>query len=108
VAESSVEINRIIEEYRVVLAGLGVWCSEVYLYGSHAAGTADGDSDIDLIVVSKDFLGKNIRERLEVLGVAAARIMKPIQALGFTPEELHSLPSGTFAHEALTHARRAA
>jgi hypothetical protein len=42
---------------------------------------------VDFIVVSDSFSGMNVRERLEVLGVAAARILEPIQALGYTQEE---------------------
>lgn len=32
----------------------------------------------------------NLRERLELLGVAAGRIFEPIEALGYTQEELES------------------
>ena len=45
-------------------------------------------SDIDLIVISEDFKGMNIRERLEILGLASGRIFEPIEALGYTPEEI--------------------
>lgn len=38
----------------------------------------------------------NLRERLELLGIAAARIMEPIQALGYTPEGYAALGEGTF------------
>ncbi len=40
------------------------------------------ESDIDLIVVLRD-----LRERLEILGIAAAGMLTPIQASRFTPEE---------------------
>ena len=67
---------------------MGVRCEKVYLYGSHARGTAREGSDIDLIVISEDWTRMTHRERLEMLGVAAARILEPIQAQGFTPEEI--------------------
>jgi hypothetical protein len=38
----------------------------------------------------------NIRERLELLGIFAARILEPIQAYGFTPEELEKQQIGSF------------
>ena len=30
----------------------------------------------------------NLRERLEILGLASGRILEPIEALGYTPEEI--------------------
>ncbi len=35
----------------------GIDVFEAYLFGSVAKGTADSDSDIDIAVVSKDFIG---------------------------------------------------
>jgi len=58
------------------------------LYGSQASGTAHEGSDIDLIVISGDWKKYNYRERLELLGIASARILEPIQAHGFTPSEI--------------------
>ncbi len=61
------------------------------------------DSDIDLIIVSNDFQGMNLRERSEVLGITAARIMKPIEARGYTTQEIKATPSSTnFLKEILT------
>ena len=37
-----------------------------------------------------------MKERLEILGMAAARIMEPVQALGYTPEEYASFEKGSF------------
>jgi len=82
------EIKEIIEKYRAQLAALGIRPVQVYLYGSYARGTATEGSDVDLIVVSPDFAPLNFRERLEILGVAAARLLEPIQAVGYTPEEM--------------------
>jgi predicted nucleotidyltransferase len=58
------------------------------VYGSQASGTAREGSDIDLIVISGDWQKYNQRQRLELLGIAAARILEPIQAQGFTPTEI--------------------
>jgi len=38
----------------------------------------------------------NLRERLEILGIAAARIMKPIEAEGLTAEEIESASETSF------------
>ncbi|MBN2149043.1 MAG: nucleotidyltransferase domain-containing protein [Anaerolineales bacterium] len=69
---------------------MGIRVEEVMLYGSQARGTALPDSDIDLIIISPDWEAYNQRERLEILGVAAARILEPVQANGFTPQEIAS------------------
>ena len=69
---------------------MGVHPTRILLYGSQAAGTAREGSDIDLIVISSDWKKYNHRQRLELLGIAAARILEPVQAQGFTPSEVKS------------------
>jgi hypothetical protein len=39
-------------------------------------------------VISGDWKKYNNRQRLELLGIAAARILEPVQAQGFTPSEI--------------------
>jgi len=67
---------------------MGVHPQRVLLYGSQVGGNAEEGSDIDLIVISSDWDSHSMRERLEILGVAAARILEPIQAQGFTQVEI--------------------
>ena len=59
------EIKQVIDKYRSVLSALGVTAERVVLFGSYATGKAKEFSDIDLLIISSDFQGKNIRERLE-------------------------------------------
>jgi predicted nucleotidyltransferase len=80
---------------------MGIQVTEIFLYGSHARGEATEGSDIDLIVVSPDFNKYCLRERLELLGVAAARIFEPVQAYGFTPGEIQEQRVDTFWGEIL-------
>lgn len=77
----------IIERFKQQLIVMGVRPERLILFGSQAHGTGEAWSDIDLVVVSQDFADKDLRERLELLGVAAARILEPIEAFGVTPEE---------------------
>jgi len=100
-AEAGPEIKEIVEKYRQQLAYLGIRPERIYLYGSYAKGKAQEGSDIDLIVVSPDFAPLNLRERLEILGVAAARLLRPIQALGYTPEEISARTYSPFLDEIL-------
>lgn len=87
-AQTTPELKRIVRRYRIQLQKMGIRPTRVLLYGSQASGTAREGSDIDLIVISGDWQNYNHRERLELLGVAAARILEPIQAQGFTPSEI--------------------
>jgi predicted nucleotidyltransferase len=67
---------------------MGVECERVLLFGSQAMGTAGEGSDIDLLVISPAWAPYSERERLEMLGIAAARILEPVQARGATPDEV--------------------
>jgi hypothetical protein len=40
------------------------------------------------LTISDDWIKYNHRERLELLGVAAARILEPVQAQGFTASKI--------------------
>ncbi|MFH1876354.1 MAG: nucleotidyltransferase domain-containing protein [Candidatus Omnitrophota bacterium] len=95
------EVKEIIEEYKQALKALGINAEGVILYGSHVLGNQREDSDIDVMVVSKDFRNLNLRERLEILGIAAARMHKPIEAKGYTPEEIEAAQEASFLKEIL-------
>jgi predicted nucleotidyltransferase len=102
------EIENVISRYRRALSALGITAEQVILFGSYATGKAREISDIDLLIVSSDFRGKNIRERLELLGVGAVRIMEAIQAYGLTPEEVSSEEKSSFVKAILEEGRIAA
>ena len=99
--KSRSEIKEIIEEYKEALQKLGVNVKRIILYGSFAKGIQREDSDIDLIVVSNDFRDMNLRERAEILGIAAVRIMRSVEAKGYTPRELRMVAQASFLKEIL-------
>lgn len=84
------KVKKIINDYKLALKNLGITVDRAILFGSFARGKARKDSDIDLIIVSEDFKKMNLRQRLEVLGIAAVRIMQPIEAKGYTLKEINS------------------
>ncbi len=88
--ETTPQLAEIIQRYRRELEKMNIRCERIWLFGSQADGTAHEGSDIDLIVVSPDLTFYDQRTRLERLGVAAGRILEPIQAQGLTPEEITS------------------
>jgi len=108
VVKTGQEIAGIIKRYISKLREMNIRVEHAMLYGSYAKGQAREDSDIDLIIVSRDFEGMNIRERLEILGIASARIMQPIQAKGYTPQEMESKEKDAFLVEVLEHSKIAA
>jgi len=89
-AKRTSELKRIVKRYRVQLEKMGIHPTRILLYGSQASGTAREGSDIDLIVISGDWKKYNHRQRLELLGIASARILEPVQAQGFTPSEIRT------------------
>ena len=86
--ETPPQLKIIIHRFCTELEKMGIHIERVMLYGSQATQTAQDGSDIDLIIISPDFAPYNQRERLEMLGVAAARILESVQANGFTPHEI--------------------
>ena len=99
--KTATEIDLIIQKYTEELHKLGITPARIVLFGSYRDGTPREDSDIDLLVISTDFEHMNLRERLELLGVAAGKVFEPIEALGYTPEEIEE-KRGTFIEEILT------
>lgn len=89
-AEKTTNLERIIKSFQRELKKMGIHSEKVVVYGSYANGTAHEGSDIDLFVVSRDWEKYNLRERLEILGVAAVRILEPVQAQGLTPREIEA------------------
>jgi len=87
-AQTTPELKQIVRRFCAQLEKMGIRPEKVMLYGSQVTGTAREGSDIDLIVISSDWQKYSQRERLEILGIASARILEPVQAQGFTPAEI--------------------
>jgi hypothetical protein len=88
-AQTTPELKQIVQRFCEQLEKMGIHPEKVMLYGSQATGTAREGSDIDLIVISSDWKKYSRRERLEMLGIASARILESVQAQGFTPTEIN-------------------
>ena len=78
-------VNRFVE---ALLAG-GIRPQKVILYGSYANGTNREGSDIDLVVISEDFAGKDYWQRIDILTDAVYAVFAPVAAVAMTPEEWH-------------------
>jgi poly(A) polymerase Pap1 len=60
---------------------------KVYLFGSYAAGTANEDSDIDILVISDDFKKMSPIQTNFFFFWKAAQIPGDIQPVGYTYDE---------------------
>lgn len=60
---------------------------EAYLFGSSSTGTAKEDSDVDLLILSRDFSKYDPDTRLKIIYRASAGFPYDLHAYGVTPEE---------------------
>ena len=77
----------IIAKFRKALETEGIKIERIILYGSWAKGTPQEGSDIDLVVISRDFRDKGYWQRIDILSDAIYQVFEPIEAVGLTPEE---------------------
>jgi predicted nucleotidyltransferase len=77
----------VLARFREAVESQQVKVDKLILFGSYAAGTNREGSDIDVVVLSSDFAGKDFWERTDVLSQAIYEVFEPIEAVGLTPEE---------------------
>ncbi len=83
------DLRRRAEALKDELEKLGFAVDAVYLFGSHARGEQLKTSDVDLIVVSKDFDGVPVMRRLDIVnGIIWKRGLGNLEVLPLTPEEV--------------------
>ncbi|MBC8278874.1 MAG: nucleotidyltransferase domain-containing protein [FCB group bacterium] len=80
----------IIKRYVEALENIGIKVEKTVLYGSYHNGDYREGSDIDLVVVSDDFAGKGLWERIEILAKALVKVFEPIEAVAMTPDEFEN------------------
>jgi predicted nucleotidyltransferase len=72
----------------------GLHIQKIVLFGSYSLGTATEESDIDIVIVSKDFRKKDIFERanltMEAEVATIRKFMIPFDIITMTPEEFES------------------
>lgn len=97
------DVEAVIRDFAEALKEQGLKVDKIILFGSQARGDAREDSDIDLLVVSPDFVKMPFLKRLEVLGTAIAKVRKPIEPLACTPDEvqLEKLSKASFLYDVL-------
>ncbi|MBU4268656.1 MAG: nucleotidyltransferase domain-containing protein [Acidobacteria bacterium] len=80
-------VLKIIGQFKDVLEKKGIKIERLILYGSYATGTQREGSDIDLVVISNDFLGLGYWQRIDLLSAAIYEVFQPIEAVAMTRAE---------------------
>lgn len=80
-------VLKILSRFRKAIESKGIRINRLVLFGSYATGTYREGSDIDIVVVSENFIRKDYWERIEILSDAIYEVFEPIEAVAMTPEE---------------------
>lgn len=85
------EIRRIKKTLIELLKESGINVEKIVVFGSYIKGEEKEDSDIDIIIVSKDFRGKDIFEIVnltkDVHWKLVEKIMKPFDLMYYSDED---------------------
>ena len=77
-----------------------VFCDiEIRLFGSYLHERANPYSDLDLAIVSRDFIGMEPFTAMKILSRMKLKIDSIIEPIPFTPEELKDPQVGTLAFD---------
>lgn len=102
------EIEAVITDFIKRVERRGIRIEQIYLFGSHLKEGADEWSDIDLIVVSRDFADFNYWELMSLLGEAERETFKAtgevIETHAKTPEEVATCHPASFLADVLKDA----
>ena len=86
------KIKKIIRFLADGLKQNGLHISKIILFGSHVISASTKESDIDIVIVSKDFRNKDIFKRIKLIKDAEImtikKFMVPMDIITLTPEEL--------------------
>ncbi|OGU15751.1 MAG: nucleotidyltransferase [Ignavibacteria bacterium GWB2_35_12] len=99
-AEISSEIKELIHKFIDELEATNIHVQKAVLFGSYARGTNDKWSDIDLAIVSDNFVGNRYYDN-EKIRKAKFAVSYELEPLTYRPEEFNE--SNPFVREILRH-----
>jgi len=87
-------VEKIIFFMHSTLQKYGIEPCNIALFGSFLKGNNHKDSDMDIIIISETFKGRNLNERIKMISNAELEVRKqyvvPIDILMKTPEEYNN------------------
>ena len=90
-SRKKVDAKFIVKDFIKGLSGITV--DNAFVFGSHATGRAKDDSDIDCLIVSRDFYRMDFLRRLQVLSRARRGLstIVSMDIFGYTPAEFSEM-----------------
>lgn len=82
------KIERTIKSYVEQLERIGIHVQKAILFGSYASGNYNEWSDIDLAVVSSDFIGDRFEDRNKIRTITL-HVNSDISPMPFRPEDFN-------------------
>jgi uncharacterized protein len=81
-------IEKTVKSYIEQLENIGIHVQQAILFGSYANGKPDEWSDIDLAIVSKDFIGNKFEDRNKIRKITL-QVNSDISPMPFRPEDFN-------------------
>ena len=82
------KIERTVRTYLEELERIGIHVQQAILFGSYATGKYDEWSDIDLAIVSKDFVGNRFEDRNKIRKITL-KVNSDISPMPYRPEDFN-------------------
>ena len=80
------KIEKTVNIYIEQLESIGIHVQQAILFGSYASGTNDEWSDIDLAIISKDFIGNRFEDRNRIRKITL-QVNSDISPMPYRPED---------------------
>ncbi|MCE5211479.1 MAG: nucleotidyltransferase domain-containing protein [Deltaproteobacteria bacterium] len=82
------KIEKTVKSYIEQLERIGIHVQQAFLFGSYASGKHDEWSDIDLAIVSKDFIGNRFEDRNKIRKITL-QVNSDISPMPYRPEDFN-------------------
>lgn len=82
------KIEKTVKSYVEQLESIGIHVQQAILFGSYARGKHNEWSDIDLAIVSKDFVGDRFEDRNKIRRITL-QVNSDISPMPFRPEDFN-------------------
>lgn len=80
-------VLKLLRAFKQILESKRIKVDRLILFGSYARGGYREGSDIDVVIISRDFKDKGYWERIDILSDAIYEVFAPIEAVAMTPQE---------------------